>query len=222
MVSPLYCSAWAPLKAGSAFFFERNDCGPDGTYVRLKSFIGTKVKRGTSISKRDFLQRHAAAAAAEAIGVPPGMDPWETWGESFRWVDRQCRHCSLACNVNVGMQDGKAIAVRGAKSTETGGVMCFEAANFFDPATRPAEYRCFQTHTRCVAGVVFKTAAGRARDVALRMTKFDGLEITGVDADSWVAAIWRRRSFASLENDVNSAIADDDVERLLPAFLGQY
>jgi hypothetical protein len=120
------------------------------------------------------------------------------------------------------MQDGKAIAVRGDKSTSTGSVMCFEAAKFFAPVTRSAEYRCPQKHTRCVAGVVFKTAAGRARDVALRMTEFDGLEITGVDANSWVAAIWKRRSFASLEKDVGSAIADDDVECLLPAFLGQY
>ena len=120
------------------------------------------------------------------------------------------------------MQDGKAIAVRGDKSTESRGVMCFEAANFFASATRSAESHCSQKHTGCVAGVVLKTAAGRARDVALRMTKFDGLEITGIDANSWVAAIWKRRSFASLEKDVNSAIADDDIERLFPAFLGQY
>jgi hypothetical protein len=70
-------------------------------------------------------------------------------------------------------------------------------------------YHCSQKHTRCVAGVVFKTASGRARDVAVRMTKLDGLEITGIDADSQIAAIWKRQSFASLEQGVNCAITDE-------------
>ena len=37
----------------------------------------------------------------------------------------------------------------------------------------------------CVAGVVFKTVSGRAREVALRMTELaDGPEIIGIDANS--------------------------------------
>lgn len=181
------------------------------------------MKRGASISKRDFLHRSAAVAAAEVIGAPPEMGLQDVWADGFRWVNRRCKHCSLACQVSIGMQNGKAIAVRRDKSKETGGVLCFEAAKVLAEGTRPAEYHCPQKRIMCVAGVVFKTVAGRAREVALRMTELaDGPEIIGIDANSLVTAVWKQWSFPSLEQSINNALADDEIERLLPVFFGWY
>jgi hypothetical protein len=177
------------------------------------------MKRGATISKRDFLQRSAAVAAAEVIGGPREMGLCDVWAEGFRWVNRRCKHCSLACKVSIGMQNGKAIAVRRDKAKETGGVLCFEAAKVLAGS---AEYRCPQKRPMCVAGVVFKTATGHAPDVAHRLLKMDGLEIIGIDANSRVTAVWKQWSFASLEQSINCALADDDIESLLPVFFGWY
>jgi hypothetical protein len=70
--------------------------------------------------------------------------------------------------------------------------------------------------------VVFKTATGHAPDVAHRLLKMDGLEIIGIDANSRVTAVWKQWSFASLEQSINCALADDDIESLLPVFFGWY
>ena len=181
------------------------------------------MKRGASISKRDFLHRSAAVAAAEVSGAPPEMGLGDVWADGFQWVHRLCKHCSLACKVSIGMQNGKAIAVRRDKPKETGGVLCFEAAKVFAEATRSAETRCPQKRIMCVAGVVFKTVSGQAREVALRMTELaDGPEIIGVDANSLVTAVWKQCSFASLEQSINNALADEEIERLLPVFFGWY
>jgi hypothetical protein len=178
------------------------------------------VKRGASISKRDFLQRSAGVAAAEVIGAPPEMGLRDAWAEGFRWVNRRCTHCSLACKMSIGMQNGEAIAVRRSKSAVAGGVLCFKAARVLAPPAGSSD--CAQHHSVCVAGVVFKTKSGRARDVALRMAKLDGLEIIGIDADSQVTAIWKQWSFAFLEQSVNCVLADDDIEHLVPVFFGWY
>jgi hypothetical protein len=119
------------------------------------------------------------------------------------------------------MQNGEAIAVRSSKSGLTSGVLCFDAAKVLGRAANSTKYHCHQKHPMCVVGVVFKTAPGRARDVALRMTKFDGLEIIGVDADSRLTAVWKQWSFASLEQSADCALADDD-EHLFPVFFGCY
>ena len=181
------------------------------------------MKRGATISKRDFLQRSAAVAAAEVIGAPTEMGLCDVWAEGFRWVNRQCEHCSLACKVSIGMQNGNPIAVRRDKPRETGGVLCFEAAKVLARATKSAEFRCTQKPIMCVAGVVLKTVSGHARDVALRMSKLDdGPEIIGIDANSQVTAVWKQWSFTSLEQSINSALADDEIEHLLPVFFGWY
>lgn len=180
------------------------------------------MKRGATVSKREFLQRSAGVAAAEVIGVPPEMGLRDAWADGFQWVNRQCNHCCLGCKVSVGMQNEKPIAVRRDKSAEAGGVLCFEAAKLLAQASGSAEFHFPQKHPRCVVGVVFKTASGRARDVALRMTKLDGVEIIGIDANSKVTAVWKQWSFASLEQSVNCALTDNDIEHLLPVFFGWY
>lgn len=181
------------------------------------------MKRGASISKRDFLNRSAAVAAAEVIGAPPEMGLGDVWADGFQWVNRRCKHCSLACKVSIGMQNGKAIAVRRDKPKESGGVLCFEAVKVFAEATKSAENHCPQKRIMCVAGVVFKTVSGQAREVALRMTELaDGPEIIGIDANSLVTAVWKQCSFASLEQSINNALADEEIERLLPVFFGWY
>ena len=181
------------------------------------------MKRGASISKRDFLNRSAAVAAAEVIGAPPEMGLQDVWADGFQWVNRSCKHCGLACRVSIGMQNGKPIAVRRDKSKDTGGVLCFEAAKVLAEGVRSAEYHCPQKRIMCVTGVVFKTVSGRAREVAQRMTELaDGPEIIGIDANSLVTAVWKQCSFASLERSINNALADDEIERLLPVFFGWY
>jgi hypothetical protein len=121
------------------------------------------------------------------------------------------------------MQNGNPIAVRRDKPRETGGVLCFEAAKVLARATKSAEFRCTQKPIMCVAGVVLKTVSGHARDVALRMSKLDdGPEIIGIDANSQVTAVWKQWSFTSLEQSINSALADDEIEHLLPVFFGWY
>ena len=181
------------------------------------------MKRGATISKRDFLHRSAAVAAAEVIGAPPEMGLQEVWADGFQWVIRRCKHCSLACKVSIGMQNGRAIAVRRDKPKESGGVLCFEAAKVLAEGTRAAEYGCAQKRIMCVVGVVFKTVSGHAREVALRMSELtDGPEIIGIDANSLVTAVWKQCSFASLEQSINNSLADDEIERLLPVFFGWY
>ena len=183
------------------------------------------MKRGATISKRDFLHRSAAIAAAEVIGAPTEMGLCDVWAEGFQWVNRRCKQCSLACKVSIGMQNGKPIAVRRDRPRDTGGVLCFEAAKVLAGATKSTstEHRCPQKPIMCVAGVVFKTISGHARNVALRMSKLDdGPEIIGIDANSQVTAVWKQWSFASMEQSINSALADDEIEHLLPVFFGCY
>lgn len=180
------------------------------------------MKRGATVSKREFLQRSAAVAAASAIGVPPEMGLQDAWAEGFQWVNQRCTHCGLACKMNIGMQNGEAIAVRKDTSASSEGALCFEAAKVLVQATNSAEYHRPQKHSMCIAGVVFTTTSGRARDVALRMINLYGLEITGMNTKSQVTAVMKRGSFASLEQSVNYALADDDIEHLLPTFFGWY
>jgi nitrate reductase NapAB chaperone NapD len=180
------------------------------------------VKRGATVSKREFLQRSAAIAAAEMIGAPPEMGLQDAWAEGFRWVNRRCAFCSLGCKVNIGMQNGEAIAVRRDKSAANGSVLCFEAAKFLAQAARSAESHSPDKRAICIAAVVLQTAPGRARDVAQRMIKRDGLEIIGIDASSRVVVVWKHWSFASLEQSATCVLADDDIESLLPVFFGCY
>ena len=180
------------------------------------------MKRGATISKREFLQRSAAIAAAELIGVPPEMGLRDTWAVGFRWVSQRCKQCKVGCKLSVGMLNGEAIAVRGDKASGSGGVLCFEASKILDQGVITAKAHSPQKHATCLAGVAVKTVPGRARDVVFRIIRLDGLQIIGIDIRNGVAAVWEQLSFASLEHSFQCALADVDIERLLPVFFGCY
>src|SRR6266545_5302319 len=71
-----------------------------------------------TITRRDFIKTHAAAAAAAAVGIElPGTALGEAAKPkdnlNIRWDKAPCRFCGTGCSVLVGTQDGRVVATQG-------------------------------------------------------------------------------------------------------------
>ena len=87
------------------------------------------------MERRNFLKLSALSAATAAISqdlkadAPAGdaLDPAlrEGAGNGVRWDKAPCRFCGTGCHVQVGVQDGKVVAIAGDRKAEVNkGLLC--------------------------------------------------------------------------------------------------
>jgi nitrate reductase (cytochrome) len=82
-----------------------------------------------SISRRDFMRRSAASAAAAVAGValPAGAQNVVTDAEAaqLKWSKAPCRFCGVGCGVMVAVKDGRVVATQGDQNSEVNrGINC--------------------------------------------------------------------------------------------------
>ena len=85
-------------------------------------------------TRRQFIRSAAMAAAAAVIGSRPGVaaDPPKPPGglelpvlPGVKWDKAPCRFCGTGCHVQVGVKDGKVVAVSGDRLAEVNkGLLC--------------------------------------------------------------------------------------------------
>jgi nitrate reductase NapA len=81
----------------------------------------------TQQTRRDFIRSAAmAAATAAATGSTSSLLPIVHGDESrMTWNKAPCRFCGTGCHVQVGVQDGRVVAVAGDKNAEVNkGLLC--------------------------------------------------------------------------------------------------
>jgi nitrate reductase NapAB chaperone NapD len=73
-----------------------------------------------------------------------------------------------------------------------------------------------------ISGVLFETVPGRASAVAIRLAHIDGLEITGTDGDSKLAAVWRGKDGRELEQQAANLLkSESEILGIYPTFVGK-
>lgn len=78
-----------------------------------------------ALSRREFLKMSAASAAAAAIGVTLPFGQNLLAQADIRWDKTVCRFCGTGCGVMLGIQNGKAVAVKGDKENPINrGLLC--------------------------------------------------------------------------------------------------
>ncbi len=80
-----------------------------------------------SITRRDFIKRTGAAAAAAGLPAPATAQTVVTEAEAakLKWSKAPCRFCGVGCGVQVGVRDGRVIATQADAQAEVNrGVNC--------------------------------------------------------------------------------------------------
>ncbi len=73
-----------------------------------------------------------------------------------------------------------------------------------------------------ISGLLIETLPERARAVAERLAGIDGLEITGSDGNSRLAAVWRADDGWQLEREAERLVkAEKDILGIYPTFVGK-
>lgn len=76
------------------------------------------------MTRRDFLKASAASAAAASIGMDWLLDSAHA-APAMTWHKSVCRFCGTGCGVMLGVENGKAVAVKGDKeNTINRGLLC--------------------------------------------------------------------------------------------------
>jgi nitrate reductase NapA len=86
------------------------------------------------ITRREFLKRTAAAAAASYIGVNlPAADRGQAQAADVdSWHRGTCRLCGAGCRVDLGVKNGKAVALKGVSDSRTNfGYLCMKGMLFY-------------------------------------------------------------------------------------------
>ncbi|MDR2892394.1 MAG: nitrate reductase [Deltaproteobacteria bacterium] len=77
------------------------------------------------LSRREFLKGAAASTALAAIGLPGVAAAAEA---ETKWVKGVCRYCGTGCGVLVGVQNGKAVSIKGDPNNHNQGLLCLKGA----------------------------------------------------------------------------------------------
>lgn len=83
--------------------------------------------RPLGVDRRDFIKATAMAAAAAIAGGTPYSLPVlaDESGAGVNWNKAPCRFCGTGCHVQVGVKDGKVVAVAGDRNAEVNkGLLC--------------------------------------------------------------------------------------------------
>jgi hypothetical protein len=150
-----------------------------------------------STKHRDLLRRTAAASALIALRgrAQPLASPSEE-----PWTAARCPCCDARCAVRVNANDATAVAVRLEGERSDGRFSCAKGLLLRE---------MLDVRARTIAGVLLVTAAGAAPRVAARLIGAPGLELTGGDGDSRLAAVWEAGDGAALEAAATQLLRDD-------------
>ncbi len=87
-----------------------------------------------ALTRRQFIKRTAALTAASFCGVNLGFKN-EGISHAFdvdKWVRGSCRLCGVGCRVELGLKNGKPVALRGVKDSRTNfGYLCMKGMLFY-------------------------------------------------------------------------------------------
>jgi nitrate reductase NapA len=92
--------------------------------------LPTNQESTSNLQRREFIKAAAmAAATAVATGSTdfslPILSAEDVAGGEISWDKAPCRFCGTGCHVQVGVQDGKVVAVAGDKNAEVNkGLLC--------------------------------------------------------------------------------------------------
>ncbi len=86
------------------------------------------------LSRREFIKRTAALTAASCAGVSLTL-PQAEEAQAFdadEWVRGSCRLCGVGCRVELGVKNGRPVALRGVPDSKTNfGYLCMKGMLFY-------------------------------------------------------------------------------------------
>jgi nitrate reductase NapA len=87
-----------------------------------------------NISRRDFIKKTAALTAASCAGItiPLSICNEAKAEEADKWVRGTCRLCGAGCRLELGVKNGRAVALRGVTESRTNlGYVCMKGMLFY-------------------------------------------------------------------------------------------
>lgn len=92
-----------------------------------------------SLSRRDFIKRSAALAAAGYVGMNlPFMLSTAEAADADKWVRGTCRLCGVGCRLELGIRNGRPVAMRGVAGSRTNmGYLCMKGMLFYKCMEHP-------------------------------------------------------------------------------------
>ncbi len=93
------------------------------------------------LSRREFLKRMAAVTAASMVGLNLPIRFGKETAEAAtadKWVRGVCRFCGVGCRVELGLKNGKPVAIRGVPNAKTNfGFLCMKGMLFYKLMVHP-------------------------------------------------------------------------------------
>ena len=92
------------------------------------------------ITRRDFIKKAAALTAASYIGLnlPDNFEEKAHASDVDKWVRGSCRFCGVGCRVELGVKNGRAVAIRGVSDSRTNmGFLCMKGMLFYKLMSHP-------------------------------------------------------------------------------------
>ncbi|HHI98133.1 MAG TPA: twin-arginine translocation signal domain-containing protein, partial [Thermodesulfatator atlanticus] len=93
-----------------------------------------------ALTRREFLKRTAALTAASLAGInlPFKLEKEARAADADKWVRGTCRFCGVGCRVELGLKDGRPVAIRGVSQSRTNfGFLCMKGMLFYQLMTHP-------------------------------------------------------------------------------------
>ena len=93
-----------------------------------------------ALSRREFLKRTAALTAASLVGMnlPFSLEKEAQAADADKWVRGVCRFCGVGCRVELGLKNGKPVAIRGVPDSRTNfGFLCMKGMLFYQLIHHP-------------------------------------------------------------------------------------
>ncbi|AEH46072.1 molybdopterin oxidoreductase [Thermodesulfatator indicus DSM 15286] len=93
-----------------------------------------------ALTRREFLKRTAALTAASLVGMklPFVLDQEAQAADADKWVRGVCRFCGVGCRVELGLKNGKPVAIRGVPQSRTNfGFLCMKGMLFYQIMNHP-------------------------------------------------------------------------------------
>ena len=92
------------------------------------------------LSRREFLKRTAALTAASLVGInlPFSLEEKAKAAEADKWIRGTCRFCGVGCRVELGIKNGRPVAIRGVPESRTNkGYLCMKGMLFYQLMNHP-------------------------------------------------------------------------------------
>lgn len=93
-----------------------------------------------SLTRRDFIKRSAALTAASYVGInlPFAHQNVAQAVDADKWVRGTCRLCGVGCRLEIGVHNGRPVALRGVPKARTNfGYLCMKGMLFYKIMQHP-------------------------------------------------------------------------------------